>query len=272
MARSYRPPLMESAASMAARELLAQASSTFVIGMPVIPTSEKVRRPVPTPWTTCPQKPAWTSLNSTPASFRAARAATRASSPTLFSGCRPKGCRPTPSITTRSPMVTPPSTGSGQALRRTKLERHDVVTLAVHAGLLDDQLQRHPDAHGLRIDIGQHCGDVHPLGQPHLGDDVWRCHQRAWERRPRDGEGPELAARGKRHLFQPFLVAVETDVARRVEVLAALRAAAPHQRRRLPQAEAGALDGDLCSFGRRFLHLQPPRAFRPRAAPWRGRL
>src|SRR3972149_6504058 len=26
------------------------------------------------------------------------------------------------------------------------------------------------------------------------------------------------------------------------------------------------------SFGRRFLHVQPPRAFRRRAAPWRDRL
>src|SRR3989337_1849525 len=182
------PPESGSAASMAARELLAQASSTLVMGMPVNPTSPKVRRPVPTPWTTWPQNPAWMSLNSTPASFRAARAATRASSPTLFSGCRPKGCRPTPSITTRSPMVTPPSTGSspstssgcvpstgsGQALRRTELERHDIVTLTVHAGLLDDQLQRHPDAHGLRIDIGEDGGHANPLGQTHLGEDACR--------------------------------------------------------------------------------------------------
>src|SRR3989304_6193089 len=152
------PPEIASAASMAARDVLAQARSPVVMGMPVSPTSPKVRSPVPTPWTTCPQNPAWTSLNSTPASFRAPSAATRASSPTLFSGCRPNGCRPTPSITTRSLIARPPSTASGCVLRRTELERHDVVTLAVHAGLLHDHLQRHADAHGLRGDIGHHGG------------------------------------------------------------------------------------------------------------------
>jgi hypothetical protein len=39
------PPAMASAASMAARELLAQASSTLVMGIPVRPISPKVRRP-----------------------------------------------------------------------------------------------------------------------------------------------------------------------------------------------------------------------------------
>src|SRR3972149_5978172 len=140
------PPEIASAASMAARELLAQASSMFVMGMPVSPTSPKVRSPVPTPWTTCPQKPAWTSLNSTPASFRAPSAATRASSPTLFSGCRPNGCSPTPRITTRSHTVS-------RLLRRAELERHDVLALAFHGGLRDDQLQGHADAGGLRVDV-----------------------------------------------------------------------------------------------------------------------
>src|SRR3990170_4552334 len=223
------PPEMASAASMAARELLAQASSTFVMGMPVSPTSPKVRRPVPTPWTTWPQKPAWTSLNWTPASFRAPSAATRASSPTLFSGCRPKGCRPTPRITTRSPMVMPPSTGSGCILRRTELERHDVVTLAVHARLLDDQLQRHADAGSLRVDVCKNGGNLNPLRQPHLRDDVGRGHQRAGQRHPRDRERVQLTAGGERHLLQPFVVAVQADVAGRVEVLAALRTAAAQQ-------------------------------------------
>src|SRR3990172_9290779 len=260
------PPEIASAASMAARELLAQASSMFVMGMPVSPTSPKVRSPVPTPWTTCPQKPAWTSLNSTPASFRAARAATRASSPTLFSGCRPKGCRPTPRITTRSLMLRPPSTSSGRVLRRTELERHDVVTLAVNAGLLDDQLEGHTDAGGLRVDLREDGGDLNPLRQPHLRDDVGLGHQRAGQRHPRNGERVQLTAGGERHLLQPLVVAVQADVAGRVEVLAAARTAAAQQSGRVAQVQAGPLDRDLFSFGRRFLHLQPPRALRPRAA------
>src|SRR3972149_7667740 len=182
------PPEIASAASMAAREVLAQASSTLVMGMPVNPTSPKVRRPVPTPWTTWPQNPAWMSLNSTPASFRAARAATRASSPTLFSGCRPKGCRPTPRITTRSLLLRPPSTSSRCVLRRTELERHDVVTLAVNAGLLDDQLEGHADAGGLRVYLREDGGDLYALRELHLGDDVGRGHQRAGQRHPRAGE------------------------------------------------------------------------------------
>src|SRR3990172_5979072 len=249
---------MASAASMAARELLAQASSTLVMGMPVNPPSPKVRRPVPTPWTTCPQKPAWTSLNSTPASFRAARAATSASSPTLFSGCRPKGCRPTPRITTRSLMLRPPSTSSGRVLRRTELERHDVVALAVNAGLLDDQLESHADAGGLRVDLREDGGDMYPLRELHLGDHVGRGHQRAGQRRPRDGERVQLTAGGERHLLKPLVVAVQADVPRRVEVFAALRTAAAQQSGRVAQLQAGTLHRDLFSFGGRLPHLQPP--------------
>src|SRR3989304_4676722 len=108
------PPEMASAASMAARELLAQASSTFVMGGEGAP----------------PRQLADALLRVTPEGMQAN---------TQYHYSFAHGYASFDRLS--------PSTSSGCVLRRTELERHDIVTLAVNAGLLDDQIPRHPDAH-----------------------------------------------------------------------------------------------------------------------------
>src|SRR3990172_446759 len=252
---------MESAASMAAREELAQASSTLVTGMPVMPTWPNVRSPAPTPWLTWPTKPAWMSVNLTPASFMAARAATRAISPMLFSGCRPKGWRPTPRTTTRSLMVVLLLCGA-------EFESHDVGALGTDRGLFDDHLEIHADLRLLRVDVRQDGGYVDALRKLDLGDDVGSGDERAGERYTGYRERVQLAGPAESDRIESFLVAVEADYARRIEALAAVRATAAFERfLARSEDEVRPLHGDAagrCLRGCIRRHRKPPFGYRVR--------
>src|SRR3990172_7851787 len=190
---------MASAASMAAREELAQASSTLVTGMPVIPTWPNVGSPAPPPWWTWPTNPASMSVKRTPASFMAARAATRAISPMLFSGCRPKGWRPTPRTTTRSLMLVLLFHGA-------ELECHDVGAFGADRGLFDDQLEIHADLCLLGVDVCQDGRNVDALREFDLRDYVRSGDERAWECHAGDRERKELAASAQGGRVETFVV------------------------------------------------------------------
>src|SRR3989304_7974687 len=113
------------------------------------------------------------------ASWRAVGMASRPRSCMLFSGNRPKRCRPAPITTTSRMVLSSTKPGRPKALQllsshRPEHERDHFVPRFVLADFADDHLYFLVYRHPLRLTVRQHRLDVDSFRQPYLGDDVGR--------------------------------------------------------------------------------------------------